>query len=56
MDILDILLDILLKSPQPLMGLFFSFESETVLPPHTDLELLMQNFDNGFCYDKTSWL
>ena len=25
MDILDILLDILLKPPQPLMGLFFEF-------------------------------
>ena len=26
MDILDILLDILLKPPQPLMGLFFNFQ------------------------------
>ena len=28
MDILDILLDILLKPPQPLMGLFFRIASD----------------------------
>ena len=29
MDILDILLDILLKPPQPLMGLFFKFMTKS---------------------------
>ena len=29
MDILDILLDILLKPPQPFIGLFFSFSKST---------------------------
>ena len=30
MDILDILLDILLKPPQPLMGLFYKFKAQCV--------------------------
>ena len=30
MDILDILLDILLKPPQPLMGLFFWFGTTNI--------------------------
>ena len=41
MDILDILLDILLKPPQPLMGLFLEFLGES-LGTCIDNELLLR--------------
>ena len=35
MDILDILLDILLKPPQPFIGLFFRWFKFTLKPPYS---------------------
>ena len=45
MDILDIFLDILLKPPQPLMGLFFDLSSRD-LNSHNDIQLFLQQFEN----------
>ena len=46
MDILDILLDILLKPPQPFIGLFFLITTDLTWPtltPH-------QNFTGAICH------
>ena len=37
MDIFDILLDILLKPPQPFIGLFLPFQSESTIPDQYNL-------------------
>ena len=55
MDILDILLDILLKPPQPLMGLFFNIPlpvicSQTVLNSRKLFQMLNLLFVCFFCF------
>ena len=49
MDILDILLDILLKPPQPLMGLFFSLCQECS-KLRVLIALCLQGFSFYKCY------
>ena len=48
MDILDFFLDILLKPPQPLMGLFFSIKGEifhnSLSNLGTDILYMLKNF------------
>ena len=44
LDILVIFLDILLKPPQPLMGLFLPFQSESTIPDQYNLFCLFVVF------------